>query len=63
MLEIIDRIEKEAMAITELKRVLKQRAMIYQLDKKEQMAKLHGKPIDSYYDLPYSEWAKIRDVK
>jgi hypothetical protein len=43
-----------------LKDELKRRAMIFQADDKERAAKHFGKPFDAFYDLPYTEWAKVR---
>jgi hypothetical protein len=57
----IDEIEREAKEIADLTAKLKDRAMIYQVDEKERLAKKHGKPLDAYYDLSYSEWSAIRD--
>lgn len=49
--------------IEKIKQALKVRAMIYQVDAKEKAAARDGLPNDAYYNLPYSEWAVIRDRK
>jgi hypothetical protein len=40
---------------------VKQRSMVYQPTEKERCAERDGLPHDAYYDLPYGEWAAIRD--
>ncbi len=57
--EIIQELE----ALETLKQRIKRRAMTYQVDLKEQIAKSRGLPISSYYDLTYQEWSKIRDER
>lgn len=57
----VDRIVKELEALEELKRSLKARAMIYQIDAKERAAERDGLPFNAYYHLTYEEWAPIRD--
>jgi hypothetical protein len=41
---------------------LKERAMVYQVERKERLAKEHGKPINAYYGLSYWRWVAIRDA-
>jgi hypothetical protein len=43
----------------ELERAIKARSMIYQVHAKEEAARAFDKPLDAYYHLPYTEWAKI----
>lgn len=57
----VDQIVKELEALEELKRSLKARAMIYQVDAKERAAERDGLPFNAYYDLLYEEWVKVRD--
>jgi len=45
-----------------LKSQIKERSLIYQADLKERVAEKNNIPFDSYYDLPYKEWSKIRDI-
>jgi hypothetical protein len=56
-----DEISTEAADIAAKIEQLKARAMIYQVTEKECLAKLHGLPLDAYYELTYGEWALIRD--
>lgn len=56
----VDHIVKELEALEELKRSLKARAMIYQVEAKERAAKRDGLPFDAYYDLTYKEWERVR---
>lgn len=57
----LDCIMKESQAIAELERHLKRRAMVFQVSKKEHIARQMGLPIESFYDLPHREWVQIRD--
>lgn len=56
-----DRIESELLSLEPLRVAVKARSMVYQADLKERRAVENGLPADAYYDLPYSEWAAIRD--
>lgn len=56
-------IEIAARAIDSLRGQFKRRAMVYQVEDKERAALQHGKPIDSYYDLSFEEWMKIRNAE
>jgi len=56
--ELITELEE----IEVLKRQIKEQSMIYQAELKEGMAKRNKVTFDSYYNLPYKEWAKIRDA-
>jgi hypothetical protein len=55
----IDMILKACANCEEMKEALRKRAMVYQVDAKEQAALDNGLPITAYYNLPYSEWAVI----
>jgi len=55
VLELIREIEP-------LRAELKRCSMIYQYDEKCYAAKRQGLPHDIYHELPYAEWAAIRDV-
>jgi len=46
--------------IAAMKAHLKQQAMIYQRDAKVEEAKNRGLPFDAFFEMPYSEWSKIR---
>ena len=46
-----------------IKREIKQRSMIYQVEEKERIALKNGLNFDAYHDLPYIKWAQIRDKK
>jgi hypothetical protein len=58
---MINRIVAECEAIAELQASCKARAMIYQADVKEQVARHNGVAFDAYYHLPYAEWAAVYD--
>lgn len=56
----IERIIAECEAIAALQTSCKARAMMYQADLKEEVARHNGLPFDAYYNLPYVEWEPIR---
>lgn len=35
------------------------RAMVYQVDSKEEAAAAFGKPLEYYYNLPYEQWSLV----
>ena len=39
---------------------VKRRSMIFDCELKEHVARLHGKPVDAYHDLPFREWVEIK---
>jgi hypothetical protein len=49
----------ELESIKKAKRILKYQSMIYQLEAKAKVAQFYGKPIESYFYIPYSEWSKL----
>lgn len=57
---VVDPITKELDQIESLKQKIKERAMVYQADLKEEVAKENGVPPETYFDLPYDEWEPIR---
>lgn len=46
--------------VAALKQIVKDRSMIYQVADKEAAAKANGVPLNTYYHIPYVEWAPIR---
>lgn len=54
-------IMQEAQAIAKLEKDLKRRAMVFQAKEKEHIARQMGLPIETFFDLPYSEWVQVRD--
>lgn len=58
-MKTIDRIIAECEVIAELQASCKARAMIYQADAKEEVARHNGVAFDTYYNLPYAEWAAV----
>lgn len=52
-------IKAELEALEPARKALKERAMIYQADRKEEIARAKGLPPDTYFDMPYAEWGKI----
>jgi hypothetical protein len=56
---MLARIVKELEELEVLKARIKERAMIYQCEAKEEKARVAGLPLDTYYNLPYAEWVKI----
>lgn len=50
-------------ALATARTALKAEAMIYQRSAKEDAARRDGVPLNTYYNLPYEQWAKIRDKR
>lgn len=60
---VLNRICSEAAGIAVGIQKLKNRSMIYQISAKESLAKKHGLPLDTYYFLPFAQWAAVKDKK
>ena len=43
----------------ELEKIQKARAMIFQVDAKEEAARAFRKPFNAFYHMPYARWAKV----
>ena len=54
-----ERIFSEAAAIADQIAKSKERAMLYQADAKEEVAKARGLPLYTYHNLPYEDWQKV----
>lgn len=54
-----DRLNNALAGAAEMQQALKDRSMIYQVDRKEEVAEAHGKPRNAYHNLPYKEWSEI----
>lgn len=57
----VEKIRDELEALEPMRAALKARAMLYQVDLKEEVARHLGVSFEEV-DLPYEEWAKIRDA-
>lgn len=53
-------IQEKLERIAELSAVVRQRAMVYQCEDKERAARFFRRPFDTFYDLPYKRWARVR---
>lgn len=55
----IDNILAQCEQIDRLQKIIKDRAMIFQADEKERIARANGLPFDAYFDLTYAEWCNV----
>jgi len=54
-------LEQALEEIERLRKIIRTSSMIYQREEKDQVARANGVDPTTYYDLPYVEWARIRD--
>jgi hypothetical protein len=57
--QLIDLAENMA-TVAVLKRQLRERSMVFQVDDKEKAAAYFRRPFNAFYNLEYRKWARIR---
>lgn len=60
-LDPVEQIRAEAEEIARLQQLVKYQSMIYDCEEKERAAAFNGLPLQTYYMMPYKEWAKIKE--
>lgn len=60
--QIVDSIHKTLESLQGVRDAIKSRSMLYQPDLKDEVAAANGVDPQTYYDMPYKEWEKVRDA-